>query len=105
MPYKDIEQRKAYKLAHPEVAKKEYSLLGFNASDVKIHLEKQFDSKMSWDNYGTYWQIDHKTPISFAHNEKEVIELFQLDNLQPLEAKENISKSNIIIADLFGVDF
>lgn len=79
-----------------------FVLLGYSAQDLKIHLEKQFTPEMSWSNYGSYWHIDHKIPKSFAQNKKELIELFQLDNLQPLEAKANVSKYNRVIADLFG---
>jgi hypothetical protein len=79
-----------------------FVLLGYSAKDLKEHLEKQFTPEMDWSNYGTYWHIDHKIPQSFAHNEKELIELYQLDNLQPLEAKANVSKHNRQIADLFG---
>lgn len=79
-----------------------FVLLGYSVFDLKKHLESQFTSEMSWDNYGSYWHIDHKIPKSFATNEKELIELFKLDNLQPLEAKTNISKHNKYVADLFG---
>jgi len=73
-------------------------IVGYNVSDLISHLEKQFDSKMSWENYGKYWHIDHIKPISlFKFNsptDKEFIECWSLKNLQPLEAKENIRKSN-----------
>ena len=64
-----------------------FVLLGYSAQDLKIHLEKQFTSEMSWSNYGSYWHIDHKIPKSFAQNEKELIELFQ----------ESIEKKKIIM--------
>ena len=79
-----------------------FGMLGYSVEDLKKHLELQFTSEMSWDNYGSYWHIDHKIPKSFASNKTELINLFQLDNLQPLEAKLNISKHNRVIADLFG---
>ena len=28
------------------------------------HLESQFTDRMSWDNYGTEWEVDHIIPIS-----------------------------------------
>jgi len=79
-------------------------LLGYTKEQLCEHLSKQFSPNMSLDNYGSYWHIDHKTPISFAKNEQEVIELFQLNNLQPLEAQTNIEKSNKVIADLFNLN-
>jgi 5-methylcytosine-specific restriction endonuclease McrA len=81
-----------------------FKLLGYSVVDLKEHLEKQFTPKMNWGNYGSYWHVDHKIPKSFASNEKELLELFALDNLQPLEAKVNISKHNRYIADLFGLN-
>jgi hypothetical protein len=73
-------------------------LLGYTVEQLKEHLEKQFDDKMSWENYGTYWHIDHIKPQSkFVFTSKEDLEFkncWALDNLQPLEAKENIRKSN-----------
>lgn len=74
-------------------------LVGYTVSDLKSHLEKQFHNGMTWANYGVYgWHIDHKIPIT-AFNLKtyETIDFkkcWALDNLQPLWAKENISKSN-----------
>jgi len=78
-------------------------VLGFTAQELKEHLEKQFTKEMNWGNYGSYWHIDHKTPVAFASTEREVINLFQLDNLQPLEAKENCKKGKRVIANLFGL--
>ena len=71
--------------------------------DLKLHLEKQFRDGMCWDNYGSFWHIDHKIPISFAKSKREVLELYALDNLQPLEASVNCSKANHFVSDLFGI--
>lgn len=60
--------------------------------DLIKHIEKQFDDKMTWDNYGSYWHIDHIRPkCSFKGNEFK--ECWALSNLQPLEAIENFRKS------------
>lgn len=71
-------------------------LLGYTAHDLMKHLEKQFDSKMTWDNYGSYWHIDHIVPIAvFNFSTPKDIDFkkcWALENLQPLEAKANISK-------------
>lgn len=74
------------------------SILGYTAKDLKEHLEKKFKPGMSWDNYGAYWHIDHIRPQSWfkynSINDIEFIECWALNNLQPLEAIENIRKSN-----------
>jgi len=77
--------------------------LNYSMFELKKHLESQFDSNMSWENYGSYWSIDHKMPTSFATTEKELWELYFLDNLQPLEHRTNISKGNRVVADLFNL--
>jgi len=69
-------------------------ILGCTLDEFKIHLEKQFDEHMCWENYGTYFNLDHIKPISLATNEQELIELNHYTNFRPLEIKENIRKSN-----------
>lgn len=78
-------------------------ILGYSNKELVEHLQKQFKPGMSLENYGD-WQIDHKIPISFAKSKEELIELYKLDNLQPIWRKENSSKNNRVIADLFNVD-
>ena len=41
-----------------------FSALPYTPQDLVEHLEKQFDEKMNWDNYGTYWHLDHIYPQS-----------------------------------------
>jgi len=73
-------------------------LSGYTLKDLIKHLENQFDDKMSWENYGSYWWIDHIRPRSLFNyiypEDKEFKECWALGNLQPLEAIENIKKSN-----------
>ena len=72
------------------------SLVDYTIQDLKKHLEALFDDRMSWDNYGSYWHIDHIRPRSSFNFDKpedeEFKECWALSNLQPLEAKENLSK-------------
>jgi hypothetical protein len=72
-------------------------LVGYTINDLKKHLEKRFQPGMSWGNYGK-WHIDHEIPISvfnFETPEDSDFKLcWSLKNLQPMWAKENISKSN-----------
>ena len=74
------------------------TLVGYSLEDLIKHLEKQFDSKMNWENYGSYWSIDHIKPRSLFHyiypEDPQFKECWALNNLQPLEKIENIIKSN-----------
>ena len=74
------------------------SFVNYTLAELMAHLESQFDSNMNWGNYGKYWHVDHIKPVSLFKFESEKDPEFQqcwaLENLQPLEAKENIRKSN-----------
>jgi hypothetical protein len=74
--------------------------LPYTIDKLKAYLEKQFDDKMSWDNHGSYWHIDHIIPQSKLPYSSMVEDNFKrcwaLENLQPLEAIANIKKSNHI---------
>ena len=68
-------------------------LVEYTIEDLMAHLEKQFDDKMNWNNYGSYWVVDHIKPKSLF-KEEEFKECWDLENLQPLEKEENRKKSN-----------
>ena len=72
-------------------------LLGYTISELILHLEVQFQDGMSWKNYGM-WHIDHIRPLvafSFSsYKDIEFTECWALSNLQPLWAKDNMSKSS-----------
>ena len=76
-----------------------FDILKYTPEDLIQHLEKQFTSDMTWENYGE-WHVDHKKPItSFNFQEMgddEFMKCWSLDNLQPLWGEENIRKSNKI---------
>lgn len=73
-------------------------LLGYDIVDLMTHLESKFDAAMTWDNYGTHWHIDHIKPKSWflyeSVDDAAFRECWALENLQPLEAKTNMSKGN-----------
>lgn len=81
-------------------------LVDFTLDELKNHLENQFDDKMTWGNHGTYWHIDHYYPInSFDFNNYNDIgfkDCWALRNLRPLEASENISKSDTLPKEFYG---
>lgn len=76
-------------------SKKTAYLLGCTVEQLKQHLENLFSEGMSWENYGE-WHVDHKKPCSLFDFtlESEQKECFNFNNLQPLWAKDNLSKSN-----------
>ena len=73
-------------------------VLGYSVEQLSKHLERQFDDRMTWQNYGRYWHIDHVKPQSVFNyktsNDLEFKECWALSNLRPLEAHENMRKSN-----------
>ncbi len=75
-----------------------WSALPYTPRELREHLEAQFDDSMTWENYGTMWHIDHIYPQSrlpydsFDH--PNFIKCWALENLQPLDAIENIRKGN-----------
>jgi len=76
---------------------KTLELLGCSIKEARIHLESQFREGMNWENHGINgWHIDHIIPCSsFDLTKKEEQEkCFNYRNLQPLWAKENLSKGN-----------
>lgn len=77
---------------------KEY--IGCTVEELVIHLECKFDANMNWSNHGSYWHLDHIIPLDSASTIEEVMKLNHYTNLQPLEAKENLRKSNKILAKL-----
>lgn len=78
--------------------KKEFS---FSLEQFKLNLESKFTPEMSWENYGKYWQIDHKVPVTWFKNKDQLIKKgFSLDNMQPLPKSLNLSKNNKYVYDI-----
>jgi hypothetical protein len=77
---------------------KTFDILGYNVIDLKRHLERQFEKGMKWDNYGSYWHIDHIIPASWfkyeSYNDEQFKQCWRLENLKPMKAEENMSKQN-----------
>jgi hypothetical protein len=71
-------------------------LVDYSITELRVHLEKQFKSGMTWSNYGD-WHIDHIIPISAFNFTKPEHEDFKrcwaLSNLQSLWASENCQKN------------
>jgi hypothetical protein len=69
------------------------TLVDYDYDQLKKHLEKRFKSGMTWDNYGSYWHIDHIIPKSVFNyqttDDLDFKKCWSLKNLQPLEAHNN----------------
>jgi len=73
--------------------------VGCDLSWLKAWFEFRFDDKMNWENFGSYWQIDHILPINRFDFKNEIEQkiCFHWTNLQPLSSLENRQKSNKLI--------
>lgn len=71
--------------------------IGCSISDLKSYISNKFTEGMTWENYGSKgWHIDHILPCaSFDLTDPEQQKkCFHFTNLQPLWAKENLSKGS-----------
>lgn len=79
-------------------------LLDYTLKDLIFHLENQFNDKMTWGNYGSYWSIDHITPRSWFNfksvEDEEFKKCWNLNNLQPMTNKENWIKNNNFVGTI-----
>jgi len=77
--------------------------LGCSIEEFKKYIAEQFESWMSWNNWGLdTWHLDHKMPLSRFDLTKreEVLKAVHYTNFQPLPAQENLAKSDNIPIDL-----
>ena len=88
-------------LKDKKAGRKWETLVDYAVEELMERLEKQFNSRMNWDNYGSYWAVDHVKPKSLFNyitpDEVAFKQCWALKNLQPLEKIENIRKGNLPI--------
>ncbi len=84
---------KALKGAYKSSSYSDY--IGCTPEQLKNHLESLFKPGMTWDNYGIRgWHIDHIRPLDSYNlsDPSELLEACNYKNLQPLWAKDNLTK-------------
>ena len=59
------------------------NFLGYTLEDLKKHLEQNFDDKMNWDNYGSYWGITTIIPKRYYISVREIKNCWSLKNIMP----------------------
>ena len=71
--------------------------IGCNIQYLREWFEYNFTSEMNWDNYGSYWSIDHIIPVCNFEltNEDEKLKCCNWTNLMPVTIKYNSSKKSI----------
>jgi hypothetical protein len=75
-----------------------FAHLPYTPADLKEHIENQFDETMTWDNYGTHWNVDHIIPqaalVYDSLSHPNFRKCWALDNLRPLNRRENSRKGS-----------
>lgn len=68
-------------------------LYGYSSKQLREHIESQFTPEMNWDNYGSYWELDHIIPrYQFyyeSYEDEQAKQCWALSNLRPLTIEEN----------------
>lgn len=82
-------------------SEKTLCLIGCSIDFLSRYIESKFAAGMSWNNHGMRgWHIDHIIPCnSFDLSDlNEQKKCFHYSNMQPLWAKDNLSKADKIIS-------
>lgn len=74
------------------------NVVGCTRKQLQEHLQSQFTKQMHWNNYGTYWHVDHIVPVSHFDltNSEHVKLVHHYTNLRPMEAVANMMRGNKI---------
>lgn len=77
---------------------KTMNLVGCSGQFLKKYLENQFTEEMNWNNYGSYWHIDHIVMICEfdLSKQQQQRKCFHYTNLRPLSAEDNLKKKKNI---------
>ena len=69
------------------------TILGCSYDEFIAHIQRNFQTGMSLNNYGE-WELDHIIPISSGKTKEEIILLNHYQNFQPLWRADNLRKGN-----------
>jgi len=91
--------RQAIKAAGTQKAKRTEQLLGCTSVQFRDHLQSQFTPEMNWENYGSFWCVDHISPLSAfdltkPHQQRLA---FHYSNCRPLGKLENNLKADRVL--------
>ena len=87
-----------FKNSSKEQRLKYEEIFGCSKHYIKMWIESNMTKEMTWDNYGTYWNLDHVKPCaSFNLEEKDnLLECFNWRNTMPVTVKQNLKKNTLI---------
>jgi hypothetical protein len=76
--------------------------IGCNIQYFREWIEYNFTAEMNWDNYGSFWSIDHIIPVCKFNlsDEDEKFKCWNWSNMMPVTVKYNSSKKNIIMEQI-----
>lgn len=74
-------------------------LLGCSVEEYRKWIEWQFMDKMSWENHGKFWHVDHVTPCASFNiqDPEEQLKCFNWKNCHPMKASDNLRKKDKIL--------
>ena len=78
-------------------------LLGCTLEFFVQYIESMLQPGMTWENYGfDTWHLDHIIPLSYFNvlDEEQLKLACNYKNMQPLWARENLSKNNKILCNI-----
>jgi hypothetical protein len=88
-------------MANPDVVLRRFSRVGCSLAAFRAHIEAQWLSGMTWDNYGraggVSWQLDHIRPrASFTFlNESDWPTFCRYTNIRPVWWETNEAKGSM----------
>ena len=74
---------------------KSMKYIGCSPAFLRGWIEAQFQSGMTWENYGAVWDVDHIVPLKWwdlGNFPDHLMEASHYSNLQPLWKRDNIIK-------------